>query len=167
VGAPVEFASATESDRWLRLLHDQLHHRWGADAAIIRHLLGVWLGEIARRARRVGAHAPPPGLLAAKRHIETHYLEPLTLERLARVARQSRQYFCERFRRSFGTTPINYAIRLRMEHAAELLSDAGLTITEVALASGFRDIYYFSRAFKRHAGLSPRGYRARRLAEAR
>jgi AraC-like DNA-binding protein len=42
-----------------------------------------------------------------------------------------------------------------------LLSQSALTISEVADRLGYRDVFFFSRQFKQHNGLSPRQFRAR------
>ncbi|MNP64606.1 HTH-type transcriptional activator Btr [compost metagenome] len=49
----------------------------------------------------------------------------------------------------------SYVIRARIERAQHLLLYAGMNVTEVADALGYRDIFFFSRQFKQHTGKSP------------
>jgi AraC-like DNA-binding protein len=70
-------------------------------------------------------------------------------------------YFCAGFKKHFGISAIEYVVLLRMQHAAFLLGDVNMNVTEVAEAVGYRDIYYFSKLFKKHYGFSPRHYRRR------
>ncbi len=65
------------------------------------------------------------------------------------------------FAKDIGQTPLEYLTELRINHAKKLFCEHNrlhLTVTEVALASGYSDISYFSRIFKKHTGLSPRAY---------
>lgn len=52
-----------------------------------------------------------------------------------------------------------YLTHLRLLHAAKLLDEGALSVTEIAEACGFRDIYYFSKYFKKMMGISPTDYR--------
>ncbi|MCA9720043.1 MAG: AraC family transcriptional regulator [Myxococcales bacterium] len=83
-----------------------------------------------------------------------------TLEALATIAGLSKFHFLRQFSRVVGMTPGAYLRTLRMCRAARLLRTTGQPIAEVARATGFTDHASFSRAFRRHAGLSPRQYRS-------
>ena len=61
-----------------------------------------------------------------------------------------------------GTTLHQYLLNYRMENALKLLLDPDKSIADVALESGFRSFYYFSRYFKERMGLSPAQYRKAR-----
>lgn len=159
---PIPFGTCEESDRWLLLLHEELQRASHQDAAVVEHLLCIWLRQIRRR---LPLHRPtiPSAFVRARQYIETHYVEPLTLAGLARQAELSRPHFCEGFRKHFGATPIDYAIRLRVRHAVELLGNVDLNITEISELCGFKDVYYFSRVFKKRMRMSPRAYRRDKL----
>lgn len=87
--------------------------------------------------------------------------EWLSVRALARKAGMSESQFSRRFVRHTGETPGRYAARQRMLRAQILLRDTPLRVGEIAEELGYRDIYYFSRQFRRHAGLSPLQWRAR------
>ncbi len=69
-------------------------------------------------------------------------------------------YIRECFRRRLGKTPVEYVNRLRAEHAARLISVYGgsLGVARLAELSGFADVEYFSRLFKRTFGTTPKKY---------
>lgn len=52
-----------------------------------------------------------------------------------------------------------YFIQLRMRLACRLLDLSGKPIKTVAMETGYRDPYYFSRVFKKSMGISPEKYR--------
>ncbi|MEM1225211.1 MAG: helix-turn-helix domain-containing protein [Planctomycetota bacterium] len=94
-------------------------------------------------------------------HIERHYAERITLESLVGIAGMSRRNFIRTFESTMGIPPIQYLIRLRIEHACRLLRQSDNSITNIALSVGFNDSNYFSRQFKVVTGSSPRQYRTR------
>ncbi|MBQ8817570.1 MAG: helix-turn-helix domain-containing protein [Clostridia bacterium] len=74
-------------------------------------------------------------------------------------------YFRRCFREELGCTPHEYLISLRMTLAKKMLKyEASLNVEVVAYNCGFRDSFYFSRAFKQHIGVSPREYRRSKIA---
>ncbi len=66
-----------------------------------------------------------------------------------------------RFKAAFGTAPHAHMRRLRMERVQLLLASTGLTVAEIAEATGFEHPEYLSAMFRRECGLTPRAYRAR------
>jgi AraC family transcriptional regulator len=90
-------------------------------------------------------------------HIRAHLLDDLSLDVLAGVAGFSSFHFHRIAQAMTGETLAETVARLRLERAAALLrADPRLPIADAALASGFVSQAHFSRAFKKHFGLSPR-----------
>lgn len=81
------------------------------------------------------------------------------LEELASAAGMSVTHYCAHFRKVAGFAPIDFLIRLRVQHACRLLDTSRLTIAEVAAIVGYADAYYFTRCFRRVMGCSPQRYR--------
>jgi transcriptional regulator GlxA family with amidase domain len=100
------------------------------------------------------SHRSPP-LISAVTHMEAHLEEHLTREDLARSAGVSVRQLERLFRLHLGTTIVSYYRQLRLNHARELLRRTGLSVGEIALASGFSSHSYFSRAFKAQFGFAP------------
>ena len=63
------------------------------------------------------------------------------------------------FKSSSGMTIRAYANLLKLEDAKKLLSETDLSITEIALDTGFNDVSYFIKLFKKQFGISPLKYR--------
>ncbi len=92
--------------------------------------------------------------------METHYAQPVTLGELAERAGINDKYLCRLFREYTGCTPIDYLNRLRVEGACYEMAVNGRSVTEAAFDSGFNDLSYFSRTFKKYKGMTPKEYRA-------
>ncbi|MGG1313359.1 MULTISPECIES: AraC family transcriptional regulator [Cohnella] len=93
--------------------------------------------------------------------METNYAEPLHVDRLAGLAGLSRYHFGRLFKQVTGRTVTEYATWIRVGNAEQLLRNTTHTISEIAEMTGFRDIYYFSRMFKKWNGISPSEWRKR------
>ncbi|SFZ86819.1 AraC-type DNA-binding protein [Devosia enhydra] len=67
-------------------------------------------------------------------------------------------YFRRAFRQRIGYTPAKFVEFKRLERAMNWLA-AGHSVKQAAARTGFSDVYYFSRQFKRYFGTSPSSYR--------
>jgi AraC-like DNA-binding protein len=81
-----------------------------------------------------------------------------TVESLANVAVMSRSAFAARFRAVLGQSPANYVTDVRMGAAKRML-DAGRSVSEVSRELGYASDEGFSRAFRRHSGVTPSAWR--------
>ena len=86
-----------------------------------------------------------------------NYLQPLTLERMAKALHLNKYYISHIFNERIRIPFPEFINQLRMEHACKLLT-GGSSITEVAYASGFSSIRTFNRVFLRQFGMSPSAY---------
>ncbi len=96
---------------------------------------------------------------AVSRYIQTHFKEKITIEDIAASVHLNGSYTSHLFRKTFGYTITDYITYVRLENAKVILADVGATINDAAMESGFSDVSYFSRVFKKIEGLSPREYR--------
>ncbi|WP_020407234.1 AraC family transcriptional regulator [Hahella ganghwensis] len=83
----------------------------------------------------------------------------LDLLSLANAVNLSKFHFIKKYKEVTGTTPIDHFIRLKIERACHLLDVTHQSVGQVAMDCGYQDAYYFSRAFKKVMGVSPREYR--------
>ncbi|MBL7115975.1 MAG: helix-turn-helix domain-containing protein [Kiritimatiellae bacterium] len=96
--------------------------------------------------------------------LENNFSRDWRLDELLEIAHMSRSNLMRVFRKATGQTPIEYLVRLRIQRAMELLSNTDLSITEIALETGFNDSNYFTRQFRRILGESPRQFRTQQAA---
>jgi AraC family transcriptional regulator of arabinose operon len=97
--------------------------------------------------------------LPAISFIEQNIHRKIRLEDLAKVVSLQPAYFCHLFSITTGQSPIDFINRKRIERAQFLLLGKKMTLKETAAEVGFKDVYYFSRIFKKMAGISPANYR--------
>jgi AraC-like DNA-binding protein len=94
------------------------------------------------------------------RHIDDHYKDKLTVQQLADQTGLSRFHFSRLFKKLTDKSLIEYINLIRINKSEQLLQHTRMNISEIALATGFNDIYYFSRTFKRLKKVSPTQWRA-------
>jgi AraC-like DNA-binding protein/mannose-6-phosphate isomerase-like protein (cupin superfamily) len=89
------------------------------------------------------------------KYIENNFTQRITLTDMAHMANLNESYFCRIFKRITGKTLVDYVNTLRVNKADLLLHNSNLSVKEIALCTGFDDINYFSRIYKKYKGLSP------------
>jgi len=115
---------------------------------------------------RLGEHRPPAGreelvIRQIRQYVREHLLETHDFGRLARRHGLSAATFRRHWARYVHEPPARYVMSLRIREARRLLVETDLTVAEVAARTGFEDPLYFSRCFRRMAGVPPTAYRAR------
>lgn len=130
-----------EASGWLRLLL----HRLGKEGKRIP-LGREDLSDIDRQVEQ------------AIRWITLQYHQPISIEGMAQSLGYHRAHLSKAFKQRTGRSPKQYLMQVRLEQAKTLL-EGTLTVEQVASAVGFKDALYFSKLFRRWAGLSPTEYR--------
>ena len=99
-------------------------------------------------------------LAPALEYISNNYTsESITAASLAERVGVSEVYLRRLFDAAFSTSPMVYIRNMRIKYAAELISSGLYSVTDAALMSGFNDVAYFSREFKKALGVTPRDYK--------
>lgn len=91
--------------------------------------------------------------------IENNYTSQITLGQLSASVSMSPKYFCRFFSEMTHQTPMDYLNRQRIEKACYQLATTDDSITEIAYGSGFNDLSYFIRTFKKYKGITPGKYK--------
>lgn len=123
-------------------------------------LLALMLYEVSNSSRTVpvaGAGAVLAGRADAL--IRTSFHKPLSASAIARELHRNPDYLERVFRRAYGRTLTEAIHQRRVKHACRLLLEGRSTITRIAEQSGFNDVVYFRKLFKRLKGITPRAYR--------
>lgn len=98
-------------------------------------------------------------MLTMMTFIQEHYAEKLTLEDIANSAAVSTRECLRCFRAAIRQSPMEYLIDYRIQAACRLLEKTGLSITEIAMETGWGNSSYFSKMFRRACGKTPNEYR--------
>lgn len=85
--------------------------------------------------------------------------QPISVARLAEVARMSRRSYLRHFARTTGTSPLRWLVNQRLAAARELLETGDAPIEQVGAAVGFADAATFRHHFTRAVGTAPSAYR--------
>lgn len=99
----------------------------------------------------------------AKEYIESHYMNPITLDDLATHLSLNKSYLCTIFKKSTKDSFCNYTNKVRIEESKKLLKTSSASITDIALAVGFSSSSYFNTNFKKLEGKTPLDYRKESL----
>lgn len=92
-------------------------------------------------------------------YIEKNYMEKITIEDIAAELGLSQSHFMKFFKNTMGTTFTNYLNDYRLTLSARLLVSSDSSILDIAAESGFENLSYFNRLFKKRFGVTPREYR--------
>jgi AraC-like DNA-binding protein len=87
--------------------------------------------------------------------ILANWQETYSVNDLADVAGLSPSHFRVMFKQMTGHTVTAYQQRVKIEKATELLLSGEYNVTQTAMRTGFRDVYYFSRLYKKVTGRNP------------
>lgn len=94
-------------------------------------------------------------------YVHQHYMEPLTLQELARRLNYSLPYISKKFKDGTGIPFMTYLQNYRVMEGCRLLAGSGKTLEEITRMVGYQDVKFFSSLVKRQTGLSPSAFRKR------
>ncbi|MFO1222908.1 MAG: AraC family transcriptional regulator [Burkholderiaceae bacterium] len=143
------------------------HEPGGRD--VLLRLSELMFVEVVRR--HLASAAPEPtGWLAALRDplasrvlacLHARPAQAWTLDSLSAAVGASRSTLAERFAHLIGQPPMQYLAGWRMQLAARLLAEHSMKVHSIAESVGYASEAAFSRAFKKHTGVSPQVWRQR------
>jgi AraC-like DNA-binding protein len=82
-----------------------------------------------------------------------------TVEEMAALVGLVTTLFNEKVKSYSGFSPINYLINIRISEAIKLLKRPGISLTDIALDTGFYSSQHFSTTFKKLTGYTPSEFR--------
>lgn len=96
---------------------------------------------------------------AVIKYIDDNYMYDITLEKLAEVAGYSKYHFSRIFKQFNSMSYLRYINARRTKAAEHLLLDPDLSVTEVAMMSGFKSLTTFNRIFKEIKHCTPTDFK--------
>ena len=91
----------------------------------------------------------------ALEYMKNNIQKQITLQELADIVMLDKNYFVRLFKSTYGKTPINVLIDLRMERASDLIVNTNIPITDIAESCGYSSVSYFITEYKKHFGITP------------
>lgn len=108
-----------------------------------------------------GAHDTDQRLDAALDFLHACYLEPVSLDAVAKAASTSPSTIKRLFRAHLGTSVVDLLVQLRIGHACHLLVSTDKPVGIVAGESGFPNPGHFFGLFRKSQGITPSEFRRR------
>jgi AraC-like DNA-binding protein len=103
--------------------------------------------------------AEPIEIWKARKFIQEHSDEELSLTKVAKFVNVSANHLSEKFKEVTGINFVDYVARIRVGKARDLLRNSNLRISEIAFAVGFQSLSQFNRSFKKLTRQSPTQFR--------
>ncbi len=94
--------------------------------------------------------------------MESHLADPLQLAQLAQLCGLSKRQLNRLFTKQIGLSTMQLYLELRLNQARRLCEQSTLSITEIAIATGFSSISHLSSKFRNHFKLTPSDIRAQK-----
>jgi AraC-like DNA-binding protein len=94
-------------------------------------------------------------------HIHTNWNAQLNFQEQSNAHNISYVWFRKAFKEILGTSPTQYQLMLKVRKAEQMIKDSNLTLTEIAYATGFESVFYFSKLFKQKMGYNASTIRKR------
>ncbi|MCX2493208.1 AraC family transcriptional regulator [Pedobacter sp. PF22-3] len=101
----------------------------------------------------------PPKIVETVGYILVNLHQELSVTGLASRVNQHPDYFSRLFKTFTGQRPVSYILEKRIERAQYLLATSRLTYSDIAIQTGFDNLSYFSKSFKKLTGMSPSAYK--------
>lgn len=93
------------------------------------------------------------------KYINEHLCEPINREDISKRFNITPNYFSRLFCEKFNITFSQFIITKRLEKAKELLTTTEMSVSDIARVSGYDDVQYFWKVFRRVVGTTPQQYR--------
>jgi len=103
----------------------------------------------------VDTHQFDSRVKTAIRFITDNYAEPISITEAAKKVHLTPNYLGILFKQETNVTFRDYLNNIRLNQAEDMLRAGEGSITEIALKCGFKDVFYFSRLFKKFKGATP------------
>lgn len=136
------------------------------DSTVQENETDIWKTEelflrFLRFIENVGMHKDRRTLLAEQIQIylENNLAEPVTNQSMEEHFHLHRNYLAKAMKETFGKTPLEVLMEMRLEYARQYLLRTDYDIRKISKLVGFSSEIYFSNCFKKYMEISPKNYR--------
>src|SRR5258706_2194439 len=98
----------------------------------------------------------------AKEYITTHFTSDISLTEIAGYSYVSLFHFSRIFKAFTSSSPHQFLLSIRLQHAAMLLRTTSFPVIDIAFSSGFNSVEYFTAAFRQKYQCPPTKFRSRK-----
>lgn len=142
-----------------RVFHIERTEEEQVDFDMLRCQIRVYLNLLAdyKKQKREGKNLEFAGKFTE--YLEQHFMEEISLEDVAEYFHLTPSYCSALIKDSTGNSFSKSLISMRIGRAKKLLKESDMKIYQVALDTGYRDVKYFNRVFKKETGITPIQYR--------
>lgn len=126
---------------------------------LINELLHLIITDALHHAGNAAEPSVSDAVEQAYRYMNRSFQESITLDNIADHVHLNKNYLLRSFKKRYGMTPIDFLIRIRMDHAKILLSETDLSVSEIAERCGYSNSSFFCSTFKKRYGITPNQYR--------
>ena len=157
----------TEAGRILRYIHDEILNQEIGYATRANQLIDELLIIITRHLTKQNNRARdfPKVFMQLEQALRQNLSQQWTVEEMAAIAGMGTTLFNEKVKSYTGFTPLIYLINIRISEAIKLLKKKDVTITDIALDTGFYSSQHFSTTFKKLTGYTPSEFRRNNLSQ--
>ncbi|HEY4208718.1 MAG TPA: AraC family transcriptional regulator [Puia sp.] len=92
-------------------------------------------------------------------YIFENFSEEISLKKISDIANMSPTAFCRYFKTHTNKTFSAFIIETRIHHSCKLIMNENKSLSDIAFESGFSNLSYFTKQFKKTIGMAPREYR--------
>lgn len=131
------------------------------EVAKVEHALLTALGDFADKVKSGLEQRVSRPIAVCQRYIFDHLYEELSLPALAEVSGISSVHLSRLFRRETGSSLTEYIQRQRVEEAKQLITLSACSLSDISARLQFHDQSYFTKVFKKFAGMTPKQYQDR------
>jgi AraC-like DNA-binding protein len=155
----------SEAGKILKCIHSELLGNEVAYQARINHQLDELLIQVTRQMTRQNHSARdfPKTFMHLEEVLRQNLAHQWTVEEMAALVGMGTTLFTERVKSYSGFSPINYLINIRISEAIRLLKRPDISVTDIALDTGFYSSQHFSTTFKKLTGFRPSEFRNNHL----
>ncbi len=158
IASPVHYVYEDDNDYVLHMLSAiqyEYTHKMTNYMLIIKQLLN---SVIIASVRKVSAETMQVinSTTFIKDYTSIHYAEDGILNRISQLLHYSTQHLSARFKTDTGETFKHFLQRTRCNAAVQLMTYTNMTIAEISVAVGYRDVKYFTEIFKKYENVTPK-----------